>query len=101
MRRLCPLAPCLCAVLCSCCLAADTFMANRHGPFHPTSAQPVTFRCQATDSDGIATVELWVYEYELISDNGAKSAVRRANGQWGLVKSWTYESHPPSIDESY
>ncbi len=73
-------------------IGATEFEYWIHSPLHPENKQPVTFKTEVTDNEGIAKVELYVYEYELYYNNeGLPSKRRRVDSQWGLVYDWEFE----------
>jgi hypothetical protein len=77
-------------------------LQTRYNPLHPNNNQAVNFRAIASDSDGIASAELFVYEYELyVGANGFQSARQRAGGTWGSVHTWNFHGHPTAIDETH
>ncbi|MEM6316431.1 MAG: hypothetical protein AAF960_02110 [Bacteroidota bacterium] len=63
-----------------------------HRPLHPDNGQAVTFEAEVSDKEGIAKVELIVYEYELFeNEDGLPSKRKRLDSQWGLVYDWEYD----------
>lgn len=85
MRSTLALAVCVVSVL-SC--ASPTFVTTRYSPFHPENDAPVTFQIDAEDEDGIETVQLYLYEYEMNQDVAWQAIVPRPNGRWGHERSW-------------
>jgi hypothetical protein len=80
----------------------STALSTRYRPLHPGNDVDIEFTVQATDSDGIAGVELFVYEYELyVGPTGFQSARQRPGGTWGSVRAWNYPARPDSIDETH
>ena len=60
-----------------------------HSPLRAGDFEAITFAVDATAESGVATVELFVYEYELYkSDHGTPSQRRRPQGLWGRVASY-------------
>jgi hypothetical protein len=76
-------------------------MRTRYTPLHPANSADVTFRVIASDGDGIALAQLYIYEYELSVQNGFQTATQRQGGTWGLVKTWNFAAGTTAIDESF
>ncbi|MEM9917167.1 MAG: hypothetical protein AAF990_03685 [Bacteroidota bacterium] len=69
-----------------------------HQPLHPSNNVPVRFKLAAFDRVGLRGASLSVYEYELYrNDKGLPSKRRRAGGQWGLLRDWSFNDLPDSI----
>jgi hypothetical protein len=69
-------------------------VTTRYAPLHPGNETPVTFRITAEDPEGIKSIELYLYEYALLEEDGDRVTVARENGQWGEAHTWTYPSLP-------
>lgn len=90
----------LCVFLSAC--NYPTIRSWQHRPFHPNNNQSITFRVEGTDSDGVKSARLFIYEYELyVASNGMKSARPRAGGTWGLVHTWNVTPTPGDFELSH
>ena len=73
-----------------------------HSPLHPRQQEEVQFEAAIVDPNGIVKIELYIYEYELYTnEEGLPSKRRRADSQWGLVQSWEYEHALPKATVSF
>lgn len=73
-----------------------------HSPLHPDSRQSVEFKAAIADENGIASIELFVYEYELYtSSDNQPSKRRKSDNQWGLVNTWTYDTFTDEVELSF
>jgi len=88
----------LALVVMSC--ASTPRIANwQHKPFHPDNNENIEFRIQASDTGGVATVKLSLFEYELyVGAGGMKSARPRPGGTWGVVKTWNLSPAQTAVD---
>ena len=88
----------LALVVMSC--ASTPRIANwQHKPFHPDNNENIEFRIQASDTGGVATVKLSLFEYELyVGSGGMKSARPRSGGTWGVVKTWNLSPAQTAVD---
>lgn len=69
-----------------------------HSPLRAGNAEPVSFTLEARSSTGIDKVELFLYEYELFSNQfGLPSQRKRADGFAGKVRTWDYKAPVTSI----
>ena len=75
-------------------------VTTRYTPLHPANNADVTFRVVASDT-GIASAELFLYEYELSVQDGMQTATQRPGGTWGHVHTWNFPAGTNSIDESF
>lgn len=73
-------------------IGAASFDYWIHSPMHPQSRQAIQFKTAVADNKGIIKAELYIYEYELYTnEKGQPSKRRKSNSQWGLVNTWQYE----------
>jgi hypothetical protein len=95
---------CLAALLLALAGCTTPQLRSRYNPLHPNNSQAVNFRliANSVDEHGLASAELFVYEYELyVSASGMQSARQRPGGTWGSVRTWTFPAQPNSIDETH
>lgn len=81
---------------------APNILKWEYSPLHPDNETPVTYRLTATDGRGIEKVTLGVYEYEMYrNEANLPSKKRRADGTWGLVKTWLFSPPKDTVELSF
>lgn len=83
------------------CACSYPNVTSRYEPLHPGNNVNVTFQVDANDSDGIADVRLYIYEYELSIQGGMQTATQRPGGTWGLQQAWGYAPAPTNVTETF
>ena len=69
-----------------------------HSPLRAENGDPVSFTMQARSEAGIDKVELYIYEYELFSNQRAVPSQReRLGGLSGKVRTWDYKQAVNSV----
>jgi len=73
-----------------------------HSPLHPKQQEEVQFEAAIVDPNGIVRIELYIYEFELYTNEaGLPSKRRKADSQWGVVQTWEYEHALPKATVSF
>lgn len=71
----------------------------QHSPLHPKRAVPVTFRVKAAHEEGIERAELYVFTYQLYTnDEGLPSKKPLKTHYWGRVAAWDFSSQMDTVD---
>ena len=77
-----------------------------HVPLHPDNHEAVTFALDVSDPAGVARVELYLKEFELIRETveggfELPAKRRRPGGTWSKVKEWPMPGHQTAVQVAY